>query len=282
MNPDLATLLSTLALSLGVLAYGVGGASLAVGSIENPLRSPAWWAGTALQGVGFGLTFLARHQLPLLIVQSAVVAGLAVTAVARAVGGQRRLSTPGWLAVAALVCGIGVLGWATVPGPGRAATWPLVGLLGVLSAVTAALVPMCRRLARVRAAVAHGLLSGVGFGVAAVAARLLMGDPAHPPWRFWELPLTGWAAGVMVAAGLAVGQWHLTLGLARRVPLAALGLMYLAAVVMPALIGWFALAEYTRPGTGPVVAAGLALAALGGFQLLREEGAAEAAVSGPA
>ena len=270
-GPEPATVLSALCMVVGVLAYGVAGARLAVGATEDPLRSVAWWTGTALQGVGFGLTFLARHQLPLLIVQSSVVAALAVTAVVRSVRGRRRLSVAGWGAVAALVLGIGCLGWATVPGPGRPAGWPMVALLAVLTGLVAALAPVLRRLGGAAAAAACGICSGIGFGVAAVAARLLMGDAGHPLWRFWELPAVAWPTGVMVVAGLGVGQWQLTLGLARRMPLATLGLMYLSAVVVPAVIGWAVLGEHTRPGTGLAVAAGLTLAALGGFVLLRDE-----------
>ena len=272
-GPDVATVLSAVVMVVGVLAYGLAGARLAVGATEDPLRSAAWWAGTALQGVGFGLTFLARHQLPLLIVQSSVVAALAVTAVVRSLTGRRRLSGTGWAAVAALVVGIGCLGWSTVPGPGRPSNWGLVGLLAGLSLLMVLAVPVVRRLGGPAAAAACGVCSGIGFAVAAVAARLLMGDAAHPLWRFWELPAVAWPTGALVVAGLGAGQWHLTLGLARRMPLATLGLMYLAATVVPALIGWAVLGEHTRPGTGVAVAAGLTLATLGGFVLLRDEAA---------
>lgn len=66
---------SLVLLGAGILAYGLAGAQLTTGSRAEggALRSTAWWWGTALQGLGFALTFFARRELPLLLVQSGVV-----------------------------------------------------------------------------------------------------------------------------------------------------------------------------------------------------------------
>lgn len=89
-----STVLSVAALIVAVLAYGIStlllsGASR--GSIGEALARPLWWTGTGVQGFAFLAAFVARHSLPLLVVQPAVAASVAVTAALGSALGRRRL-----------------------------------------------------------------------------------------------------------------------------------------------------------------------------------------------
>ncbi|WP_409484488.1 hypothetical protein [Arsenicicoccus dermatophilus] len=254
-------------LALGVLSYGWSGARLHTGSRAEggALRSPSWWIGTGLQGAGFFFTLFARRFLPLLLVQACVTSALAVTAVIQHVQGTRRLRGKDTLAIVAVVAGIAALGLVTVPGAPPAIRPLHVGVLVACAAGCAAalLLP--------DGPVLNGLLSGFGFSFSAICARLLVGDHAHPLWRFWELPLLSWVAGLLVVGGMALGQIHLTKGLARGHAAPVLGCNYGMATVFPAAFGVLLLGEHTRPGSLVQVLVGLVLALAGALWLLRGE-----------
>lgn len=272
----MTTLVSVVALALGIIAYGIGGAQLTEGSASGSvLRSRSWWVGTSCQGLGFLLTFVARHDLPLLIVQSGVVFGLAVTALVQILTGRRRLTRADLIGVLTLVAGVVALGLTTVPGPAHPPTWGLVAVLTVCTLLAVACIPAVRSLRPRWASAVHGLLSGVGFGVGAIAARLVVGPVEEHLLTLWRLPAVTLAAGVFVVAGLVVGQWHLTLGLGTGYSLAPLGLMYLSAVVIPAGLGWTMLGELPRPGTGLLLVAGVGLGTVGAALLLLREARSE-------
>ena len=67
-----------------------------------------------------------------------------------------------------------------------------------------------------------------------------------------------------MVAGLVVGQWTLTRGLARGTSTPTLGCMYVMATFVPALTGLLLLDEFPRPGTVPLILLGLAIGGVGG------------------
>lgn len=259
--------LSALVLVGGVLCYGLAGVRLSQGSTAEggALRSSAWWWGTALQGAGFGLTFLARQDLPMLFVQAASVAALAVTAVAGQLAGVHRLQRGDWLAVAALMAGLFAVSQGTEPQshltPAPATLPVLLGLLalGALGLVRRWSAPVL------------GLLSGLGFSVGAVGARLVAAGDTEPFWAFWGWGVGTWLALALIPVGLVLGQTHLTRGLATRRNVTTLGAMYTAATITPALVGIALLGEVPRPGAEPWVVVGVALTLVGGWRLARIE-----------
>ncbi|WP_168582696.1 hypothetical protein [Gephyromycinifex aptenodytis] len=263
--------LSIVALILGVLAYGGAGARLSDGAQgeAHPLKSFAWWVGTGLQGLGFILTLLARQHLPLLIVQAAVVGALAVTALIQHAAGTRRLRwVDGW-AIFVVILGIALLAATTVPGPAVPIAVNHLIVLGGGVVLCLATLPVISNPG------VSGLLSGLGFAISAITARLLVADVAHAIWRFWEWPWTSWVAAFLLVAGLGLGQVHLTRGLARSHAVGVLGTNYLASTVVPAGIGAFMLGEAPREGTWWMVILGLCLALAGSLSLLRPEAVAE-------
>lgn len=259
--------LSIVALVLGVLAYGGAGARLSDGARGDvhPLKSFAWWMGTALQGMGFVLTLAARQHLPLLIVQAAVVGALAVTALIQHAAGTRHLRwVDGW-AILTVIVGIALLAATTVPGPAVPIASSHLIVLGGGVVLCFAALPV------VRAPGLSGLLSGLGFAISAITARLLVADVSHVIWRFWEWPWTSWVAAGLMVGGLGLGQIHLTRGLARSHAVGVLGTNYIASTVVPAGVGAFMLGEHPREGTWWMVVVGLVLALAGALSLLRPD-----------
>lgn len=266
-----STVLSWILLGLGVVSYGIGGANLAIGSaggIRQAVRSPDWWLGTGCQALGFGFTLVARRELPLLLVQSCVVGALAITALIQHRTGVKRMAPRDVVAVAAVVAGIASIGAASVPGPAPAPSWKEAVVLAVSTGVIA--VTVLVRLQNAAAAVVYGCASGVGFGIMAVAARLLVADAGHPLWIFWRLPLTSWVVGILGCLGLALGQVHLTRGLARGRGVGVLGCMYAMSTVYGALVGELLLGETPKPGSTPYLVVGLLVGFLGAVRLLHQ------------
>ncbi|KQS68435.1 hypothetical protein [Modestobacter sp. Leaf380] len=260
-------IVSAVALVAAVACYGVAGARLSDGAREAgpTLRSRAWWTGTALQAGGFGTSAVARADLPLLVVQCAVVAALAVTAVLQQLAGVRRPTRTDAPALVATVAGLGLLVAATVPGPAVSGGTAL--LVGLAAAVVLALVAV-----GVPAGTwVSGALAGIGFSVGAVGVRALVSRLPDAWWRFWDLPGELWLLGVLTAAGMVLGQLHLTRGLAAAPAVPVLAVMYVVSTLLPAAAGHWLLDERTRAGWAPAAVAGAVLALVGALSLLRGE-----------
>jgi hypothetical protein len=260
------TVLALAFLLIGVLCYGFAGAELHSGSnsAADPMRSRAWWRGTGLQAGGFLALLVARISLPLLLVQACASAGLAVTALIQHLRRVHRLRRSDFVAVLTVVTGLGLIAATVESSAAAAITTTLIGLIAGGLVVSAA--GLVVRLP----GIVSGALSGLGFGIAAVAARLVLGDYEHPVWLFWRLPAANWITGVLVAAGVVCGQFHLSRGLRGRAAAPVLGTNYLVATVLPAVIGFAAMGETPRPGTFVATGCGLVAAMLGiGWLLLR-------------
>ncbi len=257
-------ILAVAALAGAVLCYGVAGDRLSTGAQAegSALRSRTWWTGTALQAGAFLLALVARHDLPLLVVQSAIVAALAVTAVLQQVTGVRRLGRGEAVAVLGTVLGLALLSAATVTGP-AVVEGPVLGWLaaGLVVAVAGVLLPA--------GAWAAGALAGIGFSVGAVGARVLVSELPDRWWAFWAFPGAVWLAGVLTVGGLLVGQLHLTRGLTRAPAVPVLAVMYVVSTVVPAALGHWLLDERVRPGWVLAAVAGCAIALAAAVQLLR-------------
>lgn len=265
-------MLSSTFLVLGVLAYGMGAARLSVGSqggAVNAVRSRIWWIGTSMQGAGFLFTLVARRDLPMLLVQTCVVTAVAVTAVIEHLNQVRPMTKSTVLGVGLLMLGVSGIVVASEPGPTPSPTVTDAAVLLAGTVLTLFAIPVDAHGAR--ASLIYGSASGLGFGVGAVAARILMADAAHPLWFFWQLPWQSWLVGLFVPIGLFLGQIHLTRGLARGTSTPVLGCMYGAATILAALLGRGMLNEVPRPGTLPYMLVGLAIGTVGTWILLRHE-----------
>ena len=262
------TVLALASLLIGILCYGFAGVELHSGSnaAADPMRSRAWWRGTGLQVGGFLAMLVARISLPLVLVQACSSAGLAVTALIQHLRRIHLLRRSDLAAVLTVVAGLGLIAATVESSAAAGITTTLIGLIagGLGASATGLLVRL--------PGVASGALSGLGFGMAAVAARLVVGDHEHPVWLLWRLPAANWTTGVLAAAGVVCGQFHLSRGLRDRAAAPVLGTMYLVATVLPAVIGFAAMDETPRPGTFAATGCGLLGAMLGIGWLLRRGG----------
>nr|WP_239028484.1 DMT family transporter [Pseudonocardia acidicola] len=224
--------------------------------------------GLGLDGLGYVAMVAALRVLPVFVVQAAVAASLAVTAIAATRFFGTTLRRREWTAVVVVCLGLALLGLsAGAEGPGRAGDAFRIGLVvsvGLLAAAGA----LAARLPARPAAPLLGLVSGLGFGAVALASRALVG------FRPGEL-LRDPAAYVIVVAG-SLAFLCLTTALQRGSVTAVTAAMVVGETVPPAVIGVVLLGDGTRPGFGPVALLGF-LAAVGAALALARFGEVETA-----
>lgn len=213
--------------------------------------------GTALDLVGFLAQLVALRALPLFVVQAALAASLAVTAVA-ALGIGARLHAREWAAVAAVCAGLALLG-ASAETEGSAP----VGLafhLGVL--IAAVVLGLAGMLAgRAKSPVGLGLAAGLEFALVAVAGRVI--DTSGFGALFADPALYA------VAAAGGLGMLFFATSLQRGSVTTATALMVVGETVLPSVIGVVALGDTTRPGFGIPAVAGFVLAVAAALALAR-------------
>ncbi len=242
------------------LAYGAATVLQAVGvrragalPAGTPLlaRVRAGWpyaAGLALDGLGFLASVAALRTLPLFLVESAIAASVAVTAVLSVLVLHVRLGATEVVALVAIGAGLTGLALTAAEGPaarpGPDASW---WLLGAAVLVGALLVIGAVDRNRGRGAVVLSIAAGLGFGGVGVAARLL-----EVPSPVWGLATDGIAWALVVHAALATVAYGLALSRGRVTTVAAL--TFATETVIPAVIGLVALGDRVVTGHAPTAA----------------------------
>ncbi|MDG4822580.1 hypothetical protein O7635_12030 [Asanoa sp. WMMD1127] len=217
--------------------------------------------GLALDGAGFVAQFIALRSLPIFVVQAALAASLAVTAVIAIPILKLRLGPVQWFAVAGVCVGLALLGIsaghenADRPGwtfrIGLAIAVPVLALLGLAA---------LKLKDPVRAATL-GLVGGLFFGVVALAARSIS-----------DVDFVDWFSGpeiytLVVAGGLAFVFY--TIGLQRASVTTVTAGLVIGETVLPSVVGVVALGDSTRRGFIPVAVVGFALAVAASLMLAR-------------
>ncbi|MGW4062431.1 hypothetical protein ACWEGE_29400 [Amycolatopsis sp. NPDC004747] len=216
--------------------------------------------GLLLDVLGFVAQIAALHVLPLFVVQAALAASLAVTAVAARFLGVR-LGTKEWAAVAVVCAGLALLG-AAAEGEGSdpVGLGFRLGLVGAVAVLAVAGIAAGKASRRIRTP-ALGLVAGLCFGVVAIAGRII---PSLAPLDL----LTDVATyTVAVAGGLAM-LFYAT-ALQRGSVTTSTAMMILGETIFPSLVGVLALGDRTRPGFALVAVAGFALAVVAALALAR-------------
>lgn len=208
-------------------------------------------AGVALDVAAVGCTIVALQRLDLFVVQSAIAASLAVTALVASKVFHARLGRNEWLAIGAVAVGLVMLALSAGP-EGPPPTTPSSRLILIAAiAIVALLAIPAGRLTRVRAATALGALSGVAYGTANTALRVIQDfSPGHL--------VTNEAAYVAVA-GAVLGLLLFATGLQRGSVTAATGALVVAETILPSIYGAVVLGE--RPRSGWMVVAVLGFVA---------------------
>ncbi|MEU4193667.1 hypothetical protein AB0E69_17340 [Kribbella sp. NPDC026611] len=229
-------------------------------SAQKVVIRPRFLLGIGLDVVGFALQMVALQVLPLFVVQSALAASLAVTAVAALTLGVR-LGQREWLAVGAVCLGLGLLGVsASSEGSttvGHRFHLMLIAAVALLAIATASLRIVPRRL--------HtpllGLIAGLGFGVVAISGRTI---PSLKPAELITQPATYTAI-----VGGALAMLCYAAALQRGGVTTATAMLVVGETVFPALVGLVALGDRPRAGYSVVAVIGFALAVAAALLLAR-------------
>jgi drug/metabolite transporter (DMT)-like permease len=240
-----------------------GGAFAAVdpGLVVRMLHQWRFLVSLGLDILGFIAQLIALHRLPLFAVQAMIAANLAVTAVCAtwlmgAVLGWRE-----WLAVAGVVVGVGLLGTsagaegaASVGNTFKLALIVAVAGIGMIGLAVARLPGPART-------PLLGATAGLGYGVLAVAARVLTG---YSPAVLVRDP----AAYALAAAGIVSFLFYAS-ALEGGSVTVAVAAVVLVETVPPAAVGILLLGDKTRHGLAGLAIAGFILAVISAVQLAR-------------
>jgi drug/metabolite transporter (DMT)-like permease len=279
-------LLSLAAALVAALCYGLGAvmqaiavrassgrpaeeaASVDPGLVLRMLRQWPFVVSLLIDLCGFACHVIALQRLPVFEVQVIIAANLAVTAVLAAWLMHVTLRMREWLAVLAVVIGVGLLGSSSGgEGAAGAGVGFQLGLVASLAVIALGGMAAARLPSRIRTPVL-GAIAGLGYGVVAICARIL---PRFAPGDLVRSP----AAYTLVAAGIVSFFLYATALESGSVTVATAA-MILAETVPPAAVGVLMLGDTTRPGWGGIAAVGFVLALTGATALARfGEGASE-------
>src|SRR2546421_4032880 len=224
-------------------------------------RQVPFLAGLVLDVVGFSLQFVALRLVPVFLVQAAMSANLAVTALVAVPVLRIRLGRRDWAAMAMVCLGLALLALSAGPEghrePHGAARFVLPAcmlVLGVAGFVAGRLPDPAR-------SAVLGAVAGLGFGVVALAARLL---PGFAPGRLITDPAT-----YALVGGAPIAFLFFATGLQRGSVTVTTAAVVIGETAVPAAIGVFWLGDQIRPGFVPVGLAGFLLAVSGALVLTR-------------
>lgn len=218
----------------------------------------AFIIGIVLDVVGFVGSAVSARLIPLFLSQTIISANLIVTAVLGIAVLGIGLRTRDWIAIAAVIVSLFVLGIGSgARGPvnhDRPIHWIVlaVSVLILLGGIA------LTRILGSRSAVMAGLIAGVLFGMLAIGVRVLDGlEPLAP-----SVLLTDPAAYTVAIAG--VGGFYLhTVALQLGSVNGATAALVVGETVVPGIIGVVFLGDSSRPGLGWVVALGFVGAVAG-------------------
>ena len=231
------------------------------GLIIRMLRQWPFLASLGIDSVGFVCQLIALRRLPLFEVQVIIAGNLAVTAVFASWLMHTVLTAREWLAVMAVVLGVGMLG-SSAGGEGAAAVGVdfHLALIAALAAVALAGLAAARLPGTVRTPLL-GAIAGLGYGILAVCARIL---PGFTPQQLLRSP----AAYTLAAAGIISFLLYASALESGSVTVATAAVI-LVETIPPAIVGVLLLGDTTKPGRTGLAVAGFALALVSAIALAR-------------
>jgi drug/metabolite transporter (DMT)-like permease len=231
------------------------------GLVVRMLHQWPFIASLGLDLIGFAAQLVALRRLPLFAVQAMISANLAVTAVFAAWLIHLELAWREWLAVAGVILGVGLLGSSAgaQAASGVSAQFKLALILAVAGIALAGVI--ASRLRPAARTPVLGAVAGLGYGVLAVAARVL---PGFSPHALIRDP----AAYALAAAGVVSFMLYAT-ALEDGSVTVATAAVVLAETTPPSVVGVLFLGDHTRPGMGGVAVLGFALAVVCAVALAR-------------
>jgi drug/metabolite transporter (DMT)-like permease len=231
------------------------------GLVVRMFRQWRFVASLGLDMLGFVAQLVALNRLPLFAVQAMIAANLAVTAVCASWLIGATLGWREWVAVGGVIVGVGLLGGsAGAEGVARVSnTFKLALIVAVagigLIGLAAARLPGPARTPLL------GATAGLGYGVLAVAARVLNG---FAPMHLVSDP----AAYALAAAGIVSFLFYAS-ALEGGSVTVAVAAVVLVETIPPAAVGITLLGDKTRHGMAGVAIAGFIVAVICAVQLAR-------------
>jgi drug/metabolite transporter (DMT)-like permease len=231
------------------------------GLVVRMLHQWPFIASLGLDLIGFVAQLVALRELPLFAAQAIIAGNLAVTAVFAAWLMHLELAWREWLAVGGVILGVGMLGSSAGPHAvtGVSPQFKLA-LIVAVAGIAAAGIAASRLRGPARTPVL-GAIAGLGYGVLAVAARVL---PGFSPHQLIRDP----AAYALAAAGIVSFMLYATALEGGSVTVATAAVV-LAETTPPAVVGVMFLGDQTRPGLGGVAVLGFSLAIVCAVALAR-------------
>jgi drug/metabolite transporter (DMT)-like permease len=231
------------------------------GLVVRMLHQWPFIASLGLDLIGFFAQLVALRQLPLFAAQAIIASNLAVTAVFAAWLIHLELAWREWLAVGGVILGVAMLGSSAGAHAvtGVSPQFKLALILAVAGIAAAGIA--ASRLPRTARTPVLGAIAGLGYGVLAVAARVL---PGFSPHQLIRDP----AAYALAAAGIVSFMLYATALEGGSVTVATAAVV-LAETTPPAVVGVMFLGDHTRPGLGGVAVLGFSLAIVCAVALAR-------------
>jgi drug/metabolite transporter (DMT)-like permease len=231
------------------------------GLVVRMLHQWPFIASLGLDLIGFVAQLVALRRLPLFAAQAIIAGNLAVTAVFASWLIRLQLAWREWVAVAGVIIGVGMLGSSAGahPATGVSEEFKLALILAV-AGIAVAGVAASRLKGPVRTPLL-GAVAGLGYGVLAVAARVL---PGFSPHQLIRDP----AAYALAAAGIVSFMLYATALEGGSVTVATAAVV-LAETTPPAVVGVMFLGDHTRPGLGGVAVLGFSFAIVCAVALAR-------------
>jgi drug/metabolite transporter (DMT)-like permease len=231
------------------------------GLVVRMLHQWPFIASLGLDLIGFFAQLVALRQLPLFAAQAIIASNLAVTAVFAAWLIHLELAWREWLAVGGVILGVAMLGSSAGAHAvtGVSPQFKLALILAVAGIAAAGIA--ASRLPRTARTPVLGAIAGLGYGVLAVAARVL---PGFSPHQLIRDP----AAYALAAAGIVSFMLYATALEGGSVTVATAAVV-LAETTPPAVVGVMFLGDQTRPGLGGVAVLGFSLAIVCAVALAR-------------
>ena len=218
-------------------------------------------ASLGLDLIGFLAQLVALRQLPLFAAQAIIAGNLAVTAVFAAWLMHLELAWREWLAVGGVILGVSMLGLSAGPHAAIGVSPQFkLALIVAVAGIAAAGIAASRLPGPARTPVL-GAVAGLGYGVLAVAARVL---PGFSPHQLIRDP----AAYALAAAGIVSFMLYATALEGGSVTVATAAVV-LAETTPPAVVGVMFLGDQTRPGLGGLAVLGFSLAIVCAVALAR-------------
>jgi len=231
------------------------------GLIIRMLRQWPFIASLVIDLIGFVAQLVALRRLPLFAAQAIIAGNLAVTAVFAAWLMHLELAWREWLAVAGVIVGVGMLGSSAGPHPATGVSGDFkLALILAVAGIAVAGVAASRLKPPVRTPLL-GAVAGLGYGVLAVAARVL---PGFSPHELIRNP----AAYALAAAGIVSFMLYATALEGGSVTVATAAVV-LAETTAPAVVGVMFLGDHARPGLGGVALLGFSVAIVSAVALAR-------------